>query len=219
MLSKTGLAFVVLGIGIFGVHDILSALRITKWSNATVTALVDSRHRRACVDAFAWAALAFGMIWSLQGTRGWAHDDDIRLVIAAIAGVIWSTTPGVWDDKSKHHVLLDSDAKPSDNESRDKEIIFRFFYHLFRGAAFFGGFIALAFVAARGKSTVDRKLAFSGAMITGTGLYFSRLTGYHDARIAHLIAMFVELCGWGLFGGGFLNNEVDVDPMHGIDMP
>lgn len=218
MISQTGLAFVVLGIGIFGVHDILSALRITGKSDATVTTLVDSRHRRACVDAFAWAALAFGMIWSLQGTRSWAHDDDIRLVIAAIAGVIWSTTPGVWDDKSKHHVILDSEAKPSDTEARKNENVFSFFYHLFRGVAFFGGFLALAFVAARGKSTVDRKVAFSGAMVAGAGLYFSRLTGYRDAQVTHLFAMFVELCGWGLFGGGFLNNEVDVD-MQGIDMP
>lgn len=218
MISQTGLGFVVAGIAIFGVHDILSALRIAKKSELFVAALVDSHHRRACVDAFAWAALAFGMIWSLQGTRSWAHDDDIRLVIASIAGVIWATTPGVWEDKSKHHVILDSDAKPSDNESRDKEIIFSAAYHLFRGVAFFGGFLALAFVAARGKSTVDRKLAFSGAMITSGGLYFSRLTGYRDAKKMHLLAMFVELCGWGLFAGGFLNNEVDVD-MQGIDMP
>lgn len=218
MISQTGLGFVVAGIAIFCVHDILSFFRIVRKSDKAVATLVDSHHRRACVDAFAWASLAFGMIWSLQGTRSWAHDDDIRLVVAAITGVIWATTPGVWDDNSKHHVMLDSEAKPSDSETRKNENVFSAFYHLCRAVAFFGGFLALAFVAARGKSTVDRKLAFSGAVIAGGGLYISRLTGYRDAWPAHLISMAIELCGWGLFAGGFLNNEVDVD-MQGIDMP
>lgn len=220
MVAAADLGLVVGGLALFGVHDILSTARIHFKKENALTSLVDSRHRRACVDAIAWLLFSLGMIRSLQGTRSWAHDDDIRAVIAAIAGVIWATTPGVWRDKSKaHHVILDSDAKPSDSASAgDYEPYFDFVYHFFRMIAFFGGFVALAFVAARGKSDVDRKMAFSGAVVAGFGLYISRLTGSSDTRWAHVGFMFVELVGWGLLAGGFLANEVDGD-MHGFNMP
>lgn len=219
MVAAADLGLVVGGLALFGVHDILSGFRVIRKTDNALTSLVNSRHRRACVDAIAWLLFSLGMIRSLQGTRSWAHDDDIRAVIAAIAGVIWATTPGVWRDKTKaHHVALDSNAEPSESTSSDYEPYFDLIYHFFRMLAFFGGFIALAFVAARGKSDVDRRLAFSGAIVAGFGLYVSRLTGYHAVWPAHLFSMFVELVGWGLLAGGFLANEVDGD-MHGFNMP
>lgn len=219
MVAAADLGLVVGGLALFGVHDILSAFRVIGLKDNAFTSLVNSRHRRACVDAIAWLLFSLGMIRSLQGTRSWAHDDDIRAVIAAIAGVIWATTPGVWRDKEKtHHVILDSSAEPSETEKSDYEPYFDLVYYFFRMIAFFGGFIALAFVAARGKSDVDRKMAFAGAIVAGFGLYVSRLTGYHAVRIAHGASMFIELVGWGLLAGGFLANEVDGDP-HGFNMP
>jgi len=219
MVAAAGLGLVVGGLALFGLHDILSTTRIVFKKDYAIASLVDSRHRRACVDAIAWFLVSLGMMKSLEGTRSWAHDDDIRLVFAAIAGVIWATTPGVWRDKSKaHHIILDSDAKPSETETRDYELYFDFVYHFFRMIAFFGGFVALAFVVARGKSDVDRKMAFSGATVTGFGLYVSRLTGSRDTWPAHALFMLIELAGWGLLAGGFLANEVDGDK-HGIDLP
>jgi len=227
MPPAADLALAVVGIGLFGVHAILSLTRYAvHWEKLSFFhTLVESPRRRAVVDAVSWLLLCFGIIRALRGTRGWAHDDDILALFATTAGVIWASTPRV--SSKTTYTVVDSSGEQSEAETKDAPYhdmyIFFPLYNLARFCAFFGGFLTLAFLSARGKSEIDRKLAFSGALIAGAGMAAGRMSGFRASATmnnwGHAICCAIEITGWTLFGVGVLSNQIDLDSTRGFDMP
>ena len=220
------LGLAVAGIGLFGVHAILSGTRygFHRTELSWFHTLVESTRRRLVVDAISWVLLSIGLIRAVRGTRSWAHDDDILTLFATTAALIWATTPRVPSTTTYTVAGSEGDQKEDETAKAPWYDMYLFFplYFLARFCAFFGGFLVLAFLSARGKSHEDRKLAFAGALTAGFGMASGRMSGYRVAdqhNIGHAICSLIEIAGWVLFGVGVLSNQIDLDAPQGFNMP
>lgn len=152
-------------------------------------------------DGAGWAMFAAGLIILLQGSRAWAHDDDIEMMVMITVALIWSSVDGFPTVAMGTTVKYEPPA-----EEKDKKVWMAPNFGVHAGVRMLlnaGGWLALMFIVRRGRSDNDRIMAIVSTvfLILGTNLARGmprKLEWSIMNTFSVLLVLAFEVVGWSL---------------------
>lgn len=205
-MFETGQILVGVGVGVIGL------LRILRWLDVFLNG-ADAKWTKSPMDLLyrvlefvAFTHVAVGLILALNTYRSWAHEDDIIAIIAVTFMLAWAAAPGIGENSYTSMKTEDSCCVK----------FIQFLAPLLSLICCLGAFVMLGFIGARGKTTGDRTMVWTGVGLVGA---FGPLPQFalntfnlkdENAMVRGGLAL-LECTGWALFATGALTHELDLE--------
>lgn len=200
-MFETGQILVGVGVGLLGLlriircGDLLYNGKDAIWSKTPL----DLVYR---ILEFVFLTLAaVGLILALNTYRSWAHEDDIIAIISVTFMLAWATTPGI--------------GESSWTNLKGGDQVAHFILSLLTFVCCLGAYVMLGFIGARGKTSGDRSMVWSGVSLIGTFgplpiFVHNNMWDKASPTVRGLLCL-LECGGWALFFTGALHHELDLE--------